>query len=145
MPTVRYFDCSACFCAHGWSCASIGDLYSSSNPCSAACKCGSPVPPNQTSSLGLAFSAAICANDSPEPFNVNPTLMPVSFSNSVAASEHHSDCTGQITFSCCPKANVAQLDAIAARIAMLRTQRCADRRDVMRLSSLLGPDFSAGL
>src|SRR5258705_6494863 len=137
IPTVRYFDCSACRCAQGCNCANIGDLYSSSNPCSAACRCGSPVPPNQTSSLGLAFSAAICANDSPEPFNVNPTLMPVSFSNSVAASEHHSDCTGQITLSCCAKADVAQLDAIAARIAMLRTQCCADRRDVMRLSPCL--------
>src|SRR5437660_7001409 len=107
MPTVRYFDCSACFCAHGCSCGSIGDLYSSSNPCSAACKCGSPVPPNQTSSFGFALSAATCANDSPEPFNVIETLMPVSLSNSVAASAHHSACTGQITLSCCAAAVAA--------------------------------------
>src|SRR5438874_6848906 len=101
VPTVRYFDGSACCCAQGCNCGSIGDLYSSSNPVSAACKCGSPVPPNHTSSLGLAFSAAICAKDSPEPFNVRPTLMPVSFSNSAAASEHHSACTGQMTLTCC--------------------------------------------
>ena len=66
---------------------SIGDLYSSVRPCSAACRCGSPVPPNHRSSLGFAFSAAICANDSPGALQASvATLMPVSFSNSVAAS-----------------------------------------------------------
>src|SRR5882724_9195890 len=129
IPTVRYFDCSACRCAQGCNCASTGDLYSSSSPCSAACKCGSPVPPNQTSNLGLAFSAAICANDSPEPFNVNPTLMPVSFSNSVAASEHHSACTGQITFNCWAKEGVAQPIKIASTTPMLRARVFVDRRD----------------
>src|SRR5207237_9830120 len=100
MPTVLYFDCSACLTAHSCSSARFGDLYSSVRPSSAACKCGSPVPAYQTSYLGFAFSAASCAIDSPEPFWVRPTLMPVSFVNCAASASHQGMGTLQMTLTC---------------------------------------------
>src|SRR5687767_14339378 len=99
MPTVRYLLCAACCCAQTCSCGSAADLYSSVNPCSAACRCGSPVPPNHTSVLGLARSAINCASASPEPFNDMLTLMPLLLANTVWIMLHHSACTEQITLS----------------------------------------------
>ena len=54
-----------------------GDLYSIVRSLSAACRCGSPVPPNQTSVFGFAFSAISWASASPEPLSDMLTLMPV--------------------------------------------------------------------
>ena len=123
---MRYFDCSACFCAHGCSCGEQRRPVLVGRPCSAACRCGSPVPPNHRSSFGLARSAAICANDSPEPFSVIATLMPVSFSNSVAARLHHSACTGQITLSCaCARGSATRATAARATAAIARSGSCA--------------------
>jgi hypothetical protein len=53
--------------------------YSSVRSCSAACRCGSPVPPNQTSVFGFAFSAMSCASASPEPLSDMLTRVPVVF------------------------------------------------------------------
>src|SRR6476469_1614429 len=99
MPTVLYPDCFACCSAHGWSCASVGDRYSIVRSLSAACRCGSPVPPNQTSVFGFAFSAISCASASPEPFSDMLTLMPVDFANTVWIMLHQSACTEQITLT----------------------------------------------
>src|SRR2546425_13062239 len=122
MPTVWYFDCSACFTAQSWSCGSTDDLYSSVSPSSAACKCGSPVPAYQTSYFGLAFSAETCAIDSPEPFCVMPTLMPVSFVNCAAIASHQGIGTLQMRLSWpCACAAVAQ--SASTKAAMLPVQR----------------------
>src|SRR3954462_13727484 len=96
MPTVRQPDCLACCCAHSCSCGSEGDLYSSVRPCSAACRGGSPVPPNQTSVLGLSFSAVSWARASPEPFICTLTLAPVVRAYTVEIMLHHSACTEQM-------------------------------------------------
>src|SRR6187397_610119 len=100
MPTVLYPDCFACCCAQGCSCASVGERYSIVRSLSAACRCGSPVPPNQTSVFGFAFSAISWASASPEPFSDMLTLMPVDFANTVWIMLHQSACTEQITLTC---------------------------------------------
>src|SRR4051795_10538818 len=100
MPTVFQPDCLACCCAHGCSCASVGERYSIVRSLSDACRCGSPVPPNQTSVFGFALSAISCASASPEPLSDMLTLMPVLLANTVWIMLHHSACTEQMTLSC---------------------------------------------
>src|SRR6478609_2250143 len=109
MPTVRYPDCLACCCAHGCSCPSVGERYSSVRSLSAACRWGSPVPPNQTSVFGLAFSAISCASASPEPLSDMLTLMPVDLANTVWIMLHQSAWTEQMTLTSpgCGCANAA--------------------------------------
>src|SRR5512144_2404837 len=126
MPTVLKPDCSACLRAHGCNSLSSGDRYGAVRSCSAACRCGSPVPPNQTSSFGLAFSAASCAIDSPEPLSVSATLMPVSRWNSVATRLHHSPCTEQMTLSCCAAATEAPPTRARAHAHRASRKRCDD-------------------
>ena len=116
MPTVRNFACSACCCAQAWSCGSDGDRYSCDSPCSAACRCGSPVPPNQTSVFGLARSALSCASASPEPLSDMLTLMPVVRVNTVWIMLHHSACTEQMTLSW-PVSCAKPLSGAATRVA----------------------------
>src|SRR5687767_14641930 len=97
MPTVLYLLCTACCWAQPCSCGRLGLLYSMLRSCSAACSCGSPVPPNQMSVLGLARSATSCASASPEPFSDMLTLIPVVRANTVWIMLHHSACTEQMT------------------------------------------------
>ena len=54
-----------------------------------AWRCGSPVPPHQTSPLGFDFSARIFVKVSPELARVMLTRMPVRFSNSFFINSHH--------------------------------------------------------
>src|SRR5947209_8489476 len=97
MPTVFQPDWAACCCAHSCNCGSDGDLYSSVRPCSAACRCGSPVPPNHTSVFGLSRSAMSCASASPEPFSDKFTRVPVVRAYTVEIMLHQSACTEQMT------------------------------------------------
>src|SRR5262245_42062766 len=122
MPTVRYLLCTACCCAQPCNCDSAGDLYSSDRSCSAACRCGSPVPPNHTSVLGLAFSAINCASASPEPLSDMLILMPVLLANTVWIMLHHSACTEQITFSWPPSCAWAGANALASTKPLAQAQ-----------------------
>ncbi len=70
----------------------MGDLYSTVRPSSAACRCGSPVPPHHTSPFGLRASALIWAKVSPELLRVMATWIPVSLENSFTTNWHHSIC-----------------------------------------------------
>ncbi len=92
MPTVLWPDASAWLTAQSRSSASIGDWYSSVRPSSAACRCGSPVPPHQTSPRGFCSSALIWAKVSPELFLVIATSIPVALVNSSTITWHHSIC-----------------------------------------------------
>src|SRR5512137_1539506 len=123
MPTVRYFDCCACCCAHACSCGSEALLYSRLRSDSAACRCGSPVPPNQTSVFGFAFSAMICASASPEPLSDMLTLMPVVLANTVWIMLHHSACTEQMTLSCPASWAAAGATAAATAAATVKVRK----------------------
>ena len=84
--------------------------------------CGSPVPPNQTSALGLAFSAISWASASPVLRLSTLTLMPLVRLNVVLISVHHSSWAEQIRFSAWVPCALAAV-AVTARLSAIHVRR----------------------
>jgi hypothetical protein len=105
---------SAMFCAQPSS-AEVSAPEATVRPSLAAMRCGSPVPPHQTSILGLPASARIWARTSPVDLRTIATSMPVSASKFWAMRSHQACSFEQTTLRDCADAALAARPAASAR------------------------------